>query len=235
MINQEHSYRIEAYIRNVEYVLEKLKNENLDFKIREILEIVEAYLKDSKYYLSKGDYFTALATIAYAEGLLDALRLLGLVKFEWLKSCELMKKAFTKVLTAGTFEILHPGHIMYLKEAWNLGRVITIVSRDETVKKIKGRDVIIPEDQRLEVIKHIYYVHKARLGYTDDMFRVIEEEKPNIIFLGPDQPIDENTIVKEVEKRGLKGITVIRMSKVINKDLYSTTKIINRILERLGK
>jgi FAD synthetase len=48
-----------------------------------VLEQAESYLKDSRFYLSKGRGAVALASVAYAEGLLDALRLLGLVDFEW--------------------------------------------------------------------------------------------------------------------------------------------------------
>ncbi len=41
------------------------------------------YLQDAKYYKSQGKFETSLTSIAYCEGLLDALRLLGAVKFEW--------------------------------------------------------------------------------------------------------------------------------------------------------
>jgi len=130
----ENLLRIESYIRNVIDVIEQIKSTSLiDREVREILEIAEAYVKDSVHYLRSNDEFHALATIAYAEGLLDALRLLGKVKFEWKKSSEIMKN-LRKVLVAGTFEILHPGHIAYLKYAWSMGRVIAIVSRDSTVR-----------------------------------------------------------------------------------------------------
>ncbi len=226
--------RINIYIINVENVIEQLKNSiNVDHTIREIVDIVEAYLKDSKYYLSIGDYITALATISYAEGLLDALRMLGYVKFEWKKPSDLINRARIKVLTAGTFEILHPGHIHYLKHAWNLGRVITVVSRDSTVRKIKKREPVIDEYQRLEVVKSLYYVHKARLGYEDDMLRVVEEEKPNIILLGPDQPVSEEWLKRELERRGLRDIEIIRLSsKLLDKDTYSTSNIIKRIISK---
>ncbi len=227
--------RIETYIRNVEQVLEKIKPQATDTNTREIVDIVESYVKDSRFYLSRGDYITALSTIAYAEGLLDALRLLGHLSFEWKSPSELLERARTKVLTAGTFEILHPGHIYYLKEAWKLGRVITVVARDSTVRKIKGREVIIDERQRLEVVKSIYYVHKARLGYEDDFLRVIEEERPNIILLGPDQPFDENELIANLKRRGIENIQVRRLDKRIEGELYSTSNIIRKIIEKVGR
>jgi hypothetical protein len=51
--------------------------------VREVLESARAYLKDAKYYRDKGKFEVSLTSIAYCEGLLDALRLLGAVKFEW--------------------------------------------------------------------------------------------------------------------------------------------------------
>ena len=52
-------------------------------KADEILEYVSAYLADAKYYKGQKRFETSLASVAYCEGLLDALRLLGAVKFEW--------------------------------------------------------------------------------------------------------------------------------------------------------
>lgn len=51
--------------------------------VREVLQSAKAYLEDAKYYRNKKQYETSLTSIAYCEGLLDALRLLGAVRFEW--------------------------------------------------------------------------------------------------------------------------------------------------------
>ena len=48
-----------------------------------ILDYVTNYLKDAKYYKDQKMFETSLTSIAYCEGLLDALRLIGAVKFEW--------------------------------------------------------------------------------------------------------------------------------------------------------
>jgi len=52
-------------------------------EVREVLEFAKDYLKDAKYYRDKEKFEVSLTSIAYCEGLLDALRLLGAVKFEW--------------------------------------------------------------------------------------------------------------------------------------------------------
>ena len=224
--------RIDAYIRNVANALDQIEREGVR---NEVVEIAKAYLKDSIYYLSRGDQFTALATIAYAEGLLDALRLLGMAHFNWSKTDDLIRRAQNKVFVAGTFEIIHPGHIAYLRHAWTLGRVVAVIARDSTVRKIKGRDVIIPENQRLEVVSNIVYVHKARLGYEDDMFRVVEEERPNIILLGPNQPFNEDWLREELRRRGLGNIEVIRFNDYVDCPLCSTTKILKAISSRFNQ
>ena len=54
-------------------------------EIDEILGYAKSYLEDAKYYKDQKKFETSLASVAYCEGLLDALRLLGVVKFEWPK------------------------------------------------------------------------------------------------------------------------------------------------------
>ncbi|MFB6469685.1 MAG: DUF357 domain-containing protein [Vulcanisaeta sp. AZ3] len=224
--------RVDAYIRNVANAINKVKNEGIK---NEIIEIAEAYLRDSMYYLSKGDVFTALATIAYAEGLLDALKLLGMTHFTWDKTDELIQRARNKIFVAGTFEIIHPGHIAYLRQAWSLGRVVAVVARDSTVRRVKNRDIVIPENQRLEVLSNIIYVHKARLGYEGDMFKVVEEEKPSIILLGPNQPFNEEFIMRELRRRGLDNIQIIRFNDYVDCPLCSTTKILKAISNKFNQ
>ena len=51
--------------------------------VDEVLNYVTAYLEDAKYYKAQGRFETSLTSVAYCEGLLDALRLLGAVEFKW--------------------------------------------------------------------------------------------------------------------------------------------------------
>ena len=48
--------------------------------INEIVSYVNAYLKDAQYFREQKKYETSLTSIAYCEGLLDALKLIGAVK-----------------------------------------------------------------------------------------------------------------------------------------------------------
>lgn len=93
-----------------------------------------------------------------------------------------------KVLTFGTFDIFHPGHLSYLKQAKKYGdELVVIVSRDETVKKVKGKYPRNNEEFRLNKIKELDFINKVRMGNLGDPYGIIKEEKPDIICLGYDQ------------------------------------------------
>ncbi len=225
--------RASIYIRNVEQALDQI-GAPADERVVEVVEAAKAYLKDSKHYFKEGDYATAISTASYAEGLLDALRMMGIMDIRWLAPSQLAAPAKSKVFVAGTFDLLHPGHVLYLRQAWELGRVIAVVSRDSTVERIKKRKPIIPEDQRAFMVGSIEYVERARVGYEGDMFKVVEEEKPDIVLLGPNQPFDESQVTRELEKRGI-NVRVLRAKEEAKCDLCSTTRIVQRILSLNGK
>ena len=51
--------------------------------VSRVVELAKAYLNDAKYYMSQKRFEVSLASVAYCEGLLDALKILGAVEFEW--------------------------------------------------------------------------------------------------------------------------------------------------------
>jgi hypothetical protein len=51
--------------------------------LQRVVDLAKDYFKDAEYYREKGELAVSLTSIAYCEGLLDALRLLGGVRFEW--------------------------------------------------------------------------------------------------------------------------------------------------------
>jgi hypothetical protein len=76
------------YIGSAEKVLKELERTKTPINIDEeavanILRWAADYLQDAKYYKAQGKLETSLTSVAYSEGLLDALRLVGAVKFEW--------------------------------------------------------------------------------------------------------------------------------------------------------
>ncbi len=222
--------KVEAYIENVTRALEKIRKqlEKLTPQQRRVVENAEAYLSDAKHYLEKGDPFTALACIAYAEGLLDALRHLGIVEFDWELTSRLLARP--KVLVAGTFDILHPGHIELLRQAWLRGRVYAVVARDESVKRFKKRPPIVPEEQRRETLQAVRYVYKAILGSKRDVLDPIREIKPDIILLGPDQWASEKWLQERLREEGIEA-RIERLPEKKRCPLCSATAIACRAAE----
>ena len=139
-----------------------------------------------------------------------------------------------KVLVAGTWDIIHPGHIALLSKAKEIGQVIVVVARDSTVKRIKGREPIIPEDQRLMVVRSLKQVDEAVLGYEcEDLIKIVLNIKPDIILLGPNQPISEYEIRKRLDQEGFRHVQIIRLHELYEKYKFcSTSAIIEEILRR---
>ena len=89
-MNSDNEVRllVERYVYSVELALKDLKLRKLDSilidqKMELVIDTVKRYLSDAKYYLKIKKEAIALTSISYAEGLLDALRIMELVEFEW--------------------------------------------------------------------------------------------------------------------------------------------------------
>jgi FAD synthetase len=124
-----------------------------------------------------------------------------------------------------------------IQEAAKMGDVYVIVSTDKNAEKFKDYQIIVPEDQRLEVIKHIKNVKEARLGRSDnDTLKTVEEINPDIILLGPDQKYDLETLKRGLKEKGLTHITVKRLDTYYDKyKLHSSSLIKKKIVEQFKK
>lgn len=133
-------------------------------------------------------------------------------------------------MATGTFDLLHMGHIYYLREAKKLGdKLVVIVALDSTVRKLK-HEPITPEDMRLNIIKELKIVDDAMLGHENDMYEIVKEVKPDIIALGYDQIHNEKNIEQELKKRKL-NVQVVRLPKYEGMDdLNGTRRIIGKIV-----
>ena len=144
--------------------------------------------------------------------------------------CEENKKV--RVLATGTFDILHPGHLMYLEESRKLGdELYVIVSRDKNVSRRK-RKPIIPEEQRLRIVSALKCVDYAMLGSEHDIYEPLYRIKPDIITIGYDQRFDEEELANELRRRGINS-KVIRINKKEECRLCKVESIISYILEEM--
>jgi FAD synthetase len=138
-----------------------------------------------------------------------------------------------RVVAQGTFDILHPGHLHYLREAASFGDELhVIVARRENVTH--KSPPVLANGQRREMVAGLDPVDEARLGHPDDIFVPIEDIDPSVIVLGHDQHHDEDGIREALEARGI-DCAVRRASArepASEDELLSTGDIVDRILTR---
>ena len=87
-MNEETGLLAENYVSAVESAINELTPKEprpnvATIRIEPVIDAANRYLTDAKYYLNTGKKATALASVSYAEGLLDALKIMGFVTFEW--------------------------------------------------------------------------------------------------------------------------------------------------------
>ncbi|HUO78089.1 MAG TPA: adenylyltransferase/cytidyltransferase family protein [Thermodesulfovibrionales bacterium] len=113
-----------------------------------------------------------------------------------------------RVVCAGTFDHLHPGHISFLNQAKALGsELIVIVARDKTVRRIKGITPDHDEQRRKHDVERAGIADRVVLGNEDeDIFSILHILSPDIVALGYDQRISEEKITKRFP-----GCGVIRL------------------------
>ena len=135
-----------------------------------------------------------------------------------------------RVLATGTFDLLHPGHVLYMNEARALGdELYVIVARDSMIKH-KPKP-IIPEEQRLIMVNALKIVDKAILGSETDMFEPLKEIKPDIVAVGYDQTYDIGELEANLREHGFDA-KVVRVDKSKTCELCSSGRIIKKVIER---
>lgn len=129
-----------------------------------------------------------------------------------------------KALVFGTFDILHPGHVDFLKQAKKHGdSLIVVVARDSTVKKVKGKKPKYSEKKRLAKIKKLKIVDDAFLGNKKGKYSIIEKIMPDVVCLGYDQNSFTKNLRQELKKRKIKA-KIVRL-KPYKAHKYKSSKL----------
>ena len=137
-------------------------------------------------------------------------------------------KTRRKVFVSGCFDILHSGHIAFLKEAAQYGDLYVGLGSDKTVYDLKGRNTITSEDERLYVIEALSCVHDVKinrgsgiLDFLDDMKAL----KPDVFIVNEDghtpekeQICIESGIEYKVLKRIPHGNLPVRTTTTLKKE-----------------
>ena len=137
------------------------------------------------------------------------------------------RRTFKVVFIGGTFVVIHPGHIYTIRQAKKLGDVlVAVVARDATVRRRKGRDPIVSEEERRKVLSAIRHVDLAILGSESNIYDTLEKVRPDIVALGYDQYHREEEIALEARRREIR-LSVVRLSS-LNPTL-KTSKILAQL------
>ena len=90
------------------------------------------------------------------------------------------------VLTSGSFDLIHLGHVKYLARAKEFGDVLAVgVDSDAKIRRRKGEDrPMVPEQERLEMLAYQRPVDLIYLKHDDDeRWALIKAAKPDVLVL----------------------------------------------------
>lgn len=137
-----------------------------------------------------------------------------------------------KVMASGVFDILHLGHVHYLRESKSFGDYLVVVIASDYTAQKHGKELVFDENERSALVSELKMVNEVMVGHSDDnIFKTVAELKPDIITLGYDQKFDDSYIETECKKLGLN--TKVRRTSPYDGTINSSSKIRQKILESI--
>ncbi|MFH1729692.1 MAG: D-glycero-beta-D-manno-heptose-7-phosphate kinase [Pseudomonadota bacterium] len=135
------------------------------------------------------------------------------------------------VFTNGCFDLLHAGHISYLKEASKLGDFLVIgLNSDSSVKKLKGDDrPLLSEEERSSILSALSFVDFVTIFNGETPLELIKEITPDVLVKGGDYNKDQIVGREIVEGNGGKVVTIEFVKG------KSTSNIIEKIKTTLSR
>ena len=140
-------------------------------------------------------------------------------------------KGKTIVLANGCFDLIHAGHIRYLREAKKRGDILVVaLNSDASVRKLKGRGrPILPERERAEILASFSDVDYLIIFDEPNVEKILLALKPDVHAKGSDYTIksvpERETVLGYGGKIAIAGGPKIR----------STSEVIPRILLKMKK
>ena len=130
----------------------------------------------------------------------------------------------TVVFTNGVFDLLHPGHVRYLRDARALGdALIVAINSDRSVRANKGEGrPVNPEAERGEVLLALESVDAVTIFDEATPHAIISAIQPDVLVKGADWGPDNIVGRDVVEARGGR---VVRMELAPG---YSTTALLDK-------
>ena len=134
----------------------------------------------------------------------------------------------TVVFTNGCFDLLHVGHVRYLRQARELGTCLVVaINSDDSVRRLKGPGrPVIPADERAEMLGALECVDYVTIFDEDTPQALLGLLKPELLVKGGATPV---VVGREIVE-GYGG--TVRTLELV--DGLSTTDIINRVVNDGG-
>jgi D-beta-D-heptose 7-phosphate kinase/D-beta-D-heptose 1-phosphate adenosyltransferase len=138
---------------------------------------------------------------------------------------ELRNKGRKIAFTNGCFDILHVGHVRYLREAKKTADVLVLaLNSDSSVRSLKGEEKpLIPENERAEILAALEFIDFVTIFEELTPLELINYLKPDILIKGGDWPEEKVVGREEVKKWG--G----RVAIIPEVEGKSTTNIVEKI------
>jgi rfaE bifunctional protein nucleotidyltransferase chain/domain len=131
----------------------------------------------------------------------------------------------TVVFTNGVFDLLHPGHVRYLRDARALGDALMVaINSDRSVRANKGKGrPITPQAERAEVLLALDAVDAVTIFDEETPHAIITAVQPDVLVKGADWGPDNIVGRDVVEARGGR---VVRMTLAQG---FSTTALLEKV------
>ena len=129
------------------------------------------------------------------------------------------------IFTNGCFDLLHPGHVSYLRAARSLGDALVVgLNSDASVGKLKGPSrPVVPEMDRAAVLEALESVDAVVVFAEDTPVQLMRELKPTVYVKGGDYRIEDLPEAKVADEIGAE-VKILPFEPG-----YSTTALIEKI------
>ncbi|MEK9152147.1 MAG: adenylyltransferase/cytidyltransferase family protein [Patescibacteria group bacterium] len=138
------------------------------------------------------------------------------------------------VLVFGVFDLLHPGHLAFLRAAKKKGdRLIVAVTPDARVRKEKGAAPFFNERERAAMVSAVRWVDRAVVGDRGKQWTLVRRLRPDVICLGYDQNAGHPKFLAQVASLSKKPKIIRINSKKPGR--YASSRIKIEAHRRLAK
>lgn len=186
-----------------------------DHEVSDVTGAGDVFISALGYYLASKNDLRAAVTKA------TKLASLSVTKFgTYVLTKEDIAKVSPKIIfTNGCFDIIHRGHINYLRKSKELGdKLIVGINSDVSIRKLKGKDrPINNQEDRKAVLENLGFVDEVIIFNEETPYELIKRIKPDVITKGGDYTVE--TVVGN----DLAEVIIIPLLEG-----YSTTKILEK-------